>query len=60
MNYIKEPKGIDFLIESGPITAEFQEEVTKLIREYRKRTKRSVSNKKSGSKSEKVNRKNVA
>ena len=35
MGYIKEPKGVDFIIRSEPLTNEEREAISKFIREYK-------------------------
>ena len=39
MGYIKEPEGVDFIIESKPLTDEDKKQISQFIREY-KRTRR--------------------
>ena len=35
MGHIKEPKGVDFIIKSEPLTNEEREAISKFIREYK-------------------------
>ena len=42
MGHIKEPKGVDFIIESDPLTDEARQEISEFIRNY----KNSKTNKK--------------
>jgi hypothetical protein len=45
MGYIKEPKGIDFIIQSEPLTDKEREEISRYIAEYKARNKKkNVSN----------------
>jgi hypothetical protein len=44
MGYIKEPKGIDFVIVSDPLTDEARQEISEFIRTYKSKLS---SNKKS-------------
>lgn len=37
MGYIKEPRGIDFIIQSKPLTNEERKEISKFIRDYKKK-----------------------
>lgn len=44
MGHIKEPKGVDFIIKSEPLTEEEQTAITEFIRQYRlKRSKKKVT-----------------
>lgn len=36
MGHIKEPKGVDFLINSDPLTDKAREEISEFIRNYKK------------------------
>jgi hypothetical protein len=36
MGHIKEPKGVDFLIKSEPLTDNARKEISEFIREYKK------------------------
>ncbi len=38
MGHIKEPKGVDFVIESDPLTDEARQEISEFIRNYKKST----------------------
>jgi hypothetical protein len=40
MGYIKEPKGIDFIIKSNPLTDKDRNDISKLIADYKKKTKK--------------------
>lgn len=42
MGHIKEPKGVDFVIASDPLTNKARQEISEFIRNYKK----SVTNKK--------------
>jgi hypothetical protein len=42
MGHIKEPKGVDFVIASDPLTKEARQEISEFIRNY----KNNVTNKK--------------
>jgi hypothetical protein len=50
MGYIKEPKGVDFIIESVTLTEEEKKEISQFIREYKStqgnKTKKVVKKKK--------------
>ncbi len=50
MGYIKEPEGVDFIIESEPLTDEDRKQISQFIREYKRKgqakEKRASSNKK--------------
>ena len=35
MGYIKEPKGVDFIIQSKPLTDEERKEISKFIQDYK-------------------------
>ena len=35
MGYIKEPKGVDFIIQSKPLTDNERKEISKFIQEYK-------------------------
>jgi hypothetical protein len=43
MGFIKEPKGVDFVIQSEPLTDEERKEISKHIAEYKKRNKKTVN-----------------
>lgn len=50
MGHIKEPKGVDFFIQSEPLTDEARKEISTFILNYKKKkimTKSLVKNKKS-------------
>jgi len=47
MGHIKEPKGIDFIIQSEPLTDKDRAEISKFIADYKtKKTKINTGNKK--------------
>jgi hypothetical protein len=37
MGYIKEPEGVDFIIQSKPLTDKDREQISKFIEEYRRK-----------------------
>jgi hypothetical protein len=37
MGHIKEPKGVDFVIKSEPLTDKARQEISEFIRNYKKR-----------------------
>lgn len=39
MGYIKEPKGVDFVIKSNPLTDKDRNDISKLIADYKKKIK---------------------
>ena len=39
MGYIKEPKGIDFIIQSKPLTDEERSDISKFINSYKSKQK---------------------
>lgn len=43
MGYIKEPKGVDFLIKSEPLTDKDRKEISKYIAEYKERNKKKIT-----------------
>lgn len=43
MGHIKEPKGVDFIIESKPMTAKEKEELTKFIKKRKSDLKETES-----------------
>jgi hypothetical protein len=45
MGYIKEPKGIDFIIQSEPLTDKVKAEISEFIRNYKSLhgTKKTIS-----------------
>jgi len=45
MGYIKEPKGVDFVIKSNPLTDKDRNEISELIAEYKKKSKQMKENK---------------
>lgn len=45
MSFIKEPKGVDFIIESEPLTEKDREEISKFIVEYKQKSKRKTPGK---------------
>jgi hypothetical protein len=50
MGHIKEPKGVDFIIESDPLTDKARKEISEFIRNYKsnlatKKAKSAKSNK---------------
>ncbi|MFT7036998.1 MAG: hypothetical protein ACJA2S_005540 [Cyclobacteriaceae bacterium] len=45
MSFIKEPKGVDFIIESEPVTEKDREEISKFIAEYKQKSKRKTPRK---------------
>lgn len=46
MGYIKEPKGVDFIIDSKPLTEKDREEISKFIAEYKRKSKKRTPRKK--------------
>ena len=38
MGHIREPKGVDFLIKSEPLTENARKEISEFIREYKKKS----------------------
>lgn len=47
MGFIKEPKGVDFIIKSEPLTEKERKEISKYIADYKaKNKKKVVANKK--------------
>jgi len=46
MGYIKEPKGVDFIIKSNPLTDNDRKDISKLIADYKKKTKKMKEKKK--------------
>ena len=51
MGYIKEPKGIDFIIQSKPLTDEERRDISKFIQDYKAKNtvKSSVAKSKASS-----------
>lgn len=45
MGYIKEPKGVDFIIKSDPLTDKERSEISKYIAEYKERNKKKAPKK---------------
>ncbi|WP_421877941.1 hypothetical protein [Marinoscillum sp.] len=45
MSFIKEPKGVDFTIESETLTEKDREEISKFIAEYKQKSKRKTPKK---------------
>lgn len=43
MGYIKEPKGVDFIINSEPLTDKDRQEISEFIRNYRSSVLKSES-----------------
>ncbi|MBC6426070.1 MAG: hypothetical protein GDA51_06310 [Ekhidna sp.] len=46
MSFIKEPKGVDFIIESEPLTEKDREEISKFIAEYKRKIEKKNTTKK--------------
>jgi len=42
MAHIKEPKGVDFIIESEPLTVKARQEISEFIRNYKKKSSRKA------------------
>ena len=49
MGLIKEPKGVDFIIESKPLKKKKQQELSKFIRDYKTKHSTKKSRKKADS-----------
>lgn len=45
MSFIKEPKGVDFIIESDPLTEKDREKISRFIAEYKQKSKRKTPRK---------------
>jgi hypothetical protein len=45
MGFIKEPKGVDFIIQSKPLTDKERKEISKYIADYKARNKKKLSSK---------------
>lgn len=45
MDFIREPKGVDFVIESEPLTDKERQEISRFIAEYKAKHKRRNSSK---------------
>jgi hypothetical protein len=43
MGYIKEPRGINFIIQSKPLTNEERKEISKFIRDYKTKNAKKKS-----------------
>ncbi len=43
MGYIKEPKGVDFIIDSKPLTEKDRKDIGKFIAEYKRKSKKRTS-----------------
>ncbi|KMQ67784.1 hypothetical protein [Chryseobacterium koreense] len=57
MGYIKEPKGVDFVIQSEPLTDKDRKEISEFIKKYKEKQKvldksKSVRGRKTTKKSE--------
>ena len=46
MAHIKEPEGVDFLIQSPPLTEQERKEISELIKKMKAKTPRTSTNKK--------------
>jgi hypothetical protein len=44
MGYIKEPEGVDLIIQSKPLTEKDKKEISKFIQDYKQQKKRSKRN----------------
>jgi len=44
MGYIKEPKGVDFVIKSNPLTDKDRNDISNLIADYKKKSKQMKKN----------------
>lgn len=44
MGYIKEPEGVDLIIQSKPLTDKDKKEISKFIQDYKQQKKRSKRN----------------
>lgn len=53
MGYIAEPKGVDFLIESPPLTKKEKKEISEFIKKLKEKDKKRQSRKKSSLRSKK-------
>lgn len=42
MGHIKEPKGVDFVIQSEPLTDKDRQEISKFIAEYKAKSKKKT------------------
>jgi hypothetical protein len=45
MGYIKEPKGVDFIIKSEPLNEEDRKEISKFITDYKRKRKSIIKEK---------------
>jgi hypothetical protein len=45
MGYVKEPEGVDFIINSEPLTAEDRKRLSKFIADYRAKNKQKIAKK---------------
>lgn len=45
MGFIKEPKGVDFIIQSKPLTDKERQEISKYIAEYKAKNKKKKATK---------------
>lgn len=43
MGHIKEPKGVDFIIQSEPLTDKERKEISKHIADYKERNKKKLT-----------------
>ncbi len=46
MGHIKEPKGVDFVIESEPLTDQARKEISEFIRNYKNKSTEKLSKQK--------------
>ena len=48
MGHIKEPKGVDFIISSEPLTDNYRKEISEFISDYKRKTqvKKQIDSKK--------------
>ena len=53
MRYIKEPKGVDFIIQSKPLAAKERKEISKFIEDYKTKNTDKKSERKSRTSSSK-------
>jgi hypothetical protein len=53
MGYIKEPEGVDFIIQSNPLTDKERKEISKFIQDYKAKNAVNKSVKKSRTSSSK-------
>ncbi len=45
MSFLKEPKGVDFTIESEPLTEKDREKISRFIAEYKQKSKKRTPRK---------------